>query len=149
MATRWVQRRFSSRGVQGNVASAQSPVANTLLWHTMIPRATILADKIAQQTVNLTSGTVTLGLPAGYSNANRLCVFIKTTGKVKVTFTSPVNGAQATIVQGSSAVPGIYCISERVTSIVLKYLSVTATVEYFAFQLPDLTVSTNYKGVTG
>lgn len=148
--TAYVTRKGSMRTVEGNYSSSMSPLARELIWHYFVTRAILKTDATTQANHKLAVGaSITLGLPAGYSNASVLFARIKTTGKINVTSISPVHGTRQVTVAGSSAVPGYFQIQERVTSIAISGATSDTVVTFFAFQVPDLTVATNFKGVTG
>jgi hypothetical protein len=107
------------------------------------------ANATAQSVIHLTAGSHAIALPAGYTDASVLFMRLKTTAKIKVTVISPTNGTRTMIVAGSTATPGYCQLQERITSISVKYLAATADITFFTFQVPDLTVSTNFKGVSG
>jgi hypothetical protein len=109
-----------------------------------------LADgkKISFETQIAASGSLSLPLPASYASANPLFVLFRATKLVKVVTVDPLLGTSSSLCRPGLASDqnGLQCFCQRITSITVSVPGVdAATIQYMAFEVPDLTLSSNWR----
>ena len=95
------------------------------------------------------SGSLTVPLPDGYTNASYLHVTIRCEGLIKIAIASPDHTTSNCLCQGSSTSPGMHQVVEHVNSITITNTSATTAVKigYALFTLPDISDEDEFRGL--
>jgi len=95
------------------------------------------------------SGSLTVPLPNGYTNASYLHVTVIAEGLIRVKTTSPDHGSSTTLVQGSSTAPGMHQICEKVTTLTIENTSAATAVKvsYLCVAMPDISDEDYFRGL--
>ena len=95
------------------------------------------------------SGSFTVPLPDGYTNASYLHTTFIVEGLVRVKTTSPDHAASTTLLQGSATSPGIHQIVEHTSTLVIENTSAADAVKvsYCCIMLPDISDEDNFRGI--
>ncbi len=104
--------------------------------------------RISFETQIAASGSLLLPLPADYSDASKLFVCLRSNVLVKVVTVMPVAGTSTALLRPGAATDqnGIHSFVARTTSITVSNPSATtATIQYVAFEYPDLTASASWR----
>jgi hypothetical protein len=147
-----LEREFRTDVFNGTLTSSQSPGAVEIsqLSETQPLKQVILAGPPRTGTVYLTHGVShTLPLPDGYTNASYLLCIFRVTGEVKVVVTSPDHAGSTVCVYGTTASPGVYSITDKVTQIIItdEHATDARKVEYSLYWLPDITLEASFRGI--
>lgn len=95
-----------------------------------------------------TLGSLTVQLPQLYDSAEKLAVLIRGNKLLKIVTVIPVAGTSTALLRPGLATDqnGVHCFCGRVTSITITNTSAdTATVQYFLYQMPDLTLAASWE----
>lgn len=104
--------------------------------------------KISFETQIAASGSLSLPLPPAYTDAEKLFVCLRSNLLVKVVSVLPVAGTSTALLRPglTSDQNGIHSFVSRCTSITVSNpSSTTATIQYVAFQYPDLDSSASWR----
>ncbi len=149
----YIQRQFA--GFLG-IGSSTEPVNYSLSKRVWDMRDTYPANvlqiadglRLSFETQIASGGTLTLPLPPAYDTDEKLFVSLRSNVLVKVVTQIPIVGTSAALLRPGAATDqnGVHSFVSRATSITVTNPSAaTATVQYTAFQLPDLELSTSWR----
>ncbi len=102
------------------------------------------SGKFISVSVTVPAGMVTeytCILPSSYDTTKRLSFTLKTDQNLRIKVVSPSHADSTGLIYAPIDQFGLYVLSERITSIKIETVAFEdALVEYFAFEVPDLTV---------
>lgn len=149
----YIQRQFGADVVTGDDTDLVTSTISNYVWQLTDTnqRYVLVIDpgKYVQGTIDLAaSASYSIQLPNTYDSANRLFVMIRSDLTIKVVTVSPFDPTSTFLVRAGveAGQDGIYSSQGRVTSITVSNpQSETATVEYFLFEQPDLSLADSFR----
>lgn len=161
--TVYLQRQFAGWLAPGNDEDPVTYPPQSRVWdlRDVYPSNVLQIDQGLQnsfETTIATLGSLTVALPQLYVSTEKLFVLIRGNKLLKVVTVIPVAGTSSALLRPGLDTDqnGVHCFCSRVTSITITNPSAdTATVQYFLFQMPDLSLAASWEqgyqvtGVTG
>ncbi len=149
----YIQRQFAGfLGVGSNTDPVTYSISNRVwdMRDTYPANVLQVADglRLSFESQIASLGTLVLPLPPEYDTAEKLFVCIRSNLLVKVATVIPIIGTSSSLIRPGLATDqnGVQSFISRVTSITITNPSATtATVQYTAFQLPDLAASASWR----
>ncbi len=149
----FIQRQFAGWIAPGTDTDPVTYPPSTRVWETrdVYPSSILKIEdglQISFETTLATLGSLVLPLPQLYDSANRLFVLIRSNLLVKLVTIHPVLGTSSSLLRPGADTDqnGFQSFVGRVTSITLTNPSATtATIQYMAYEYPDLTLSASWQ----
>ncbi len=148
----FIQRQFSAFLGEGDDTDPVTYPISTRIWseQDVYPSNILkIADGLqaSGRLTVLTSGPKTLALPQLYDSASRLFLVMSVTAITKVVIASPAHSTSTVLLRPGAATDqrGILTLNDRITSITISTLGAFTMIEYFCFQMPDLSIAASWQ----
>lgn len=152
----YIQRQIAAFLCEGQVTGIGDSPNKNLYRATDIPAKNILLIPSGQYSSGVfqvtSAGSYSLPTPLQYDGTSRLSMLIRVNNTAKIVYTGS-QGTNTALIKGTSGTTkgdhkGIFMVQDVISAITISSpaaLGTDVTVEYFMFQLPDVTVSSSWR----